>query len=208
MTKQTKILIGVGVVALAYYLFKDKFKGGGASTQLSKETIDCLRSKMIVANGKITEEQFNNLVANNFSESSISSLVETLSKVANPKADIQKLKNSAMAEFYSLIKNCKDGQKTSMPQMNDNPNLQTTIYTCKDGIKVTQTIDRDKAMVMKFSDPCLKHGGILSYTDPTDVPYQNNKGGCPVGFKEIPMNCKKAPCGVTCVPYAKPNGSF
>ena len=33
MTKNTKIIIGVGAIALAYYLFKDKFKGGGASTQ-------------------------------------------------------------------------------------------------------------------------------------------------------------------------------
>ena len=175
MTNNQKILLGVGVVALAYYLFKDKFKGGGASTQTP----------------------------------------------SNPKleGDVDKKYEACLKEFESsarpsfrydpkqykdeFINNCMKRSSTT-----NSSNLQTTIYTCKDGIKVTQTIDRDKAMVMKFSDPCLKHGGILSYTDPTDVPYQNNKGGCPVGFKEIPMNCIKAPCGVTCVPYAKPNGSF
>jgi hypothetical protein len=143
MTKTTKIVLGVGAIALAYYFYT---KRGKVSTTSNE-------------------------------------------KPSEPNSGGSK-------------------PPTSEPSTIPSPNLKTTIYTCKDGFKVTQTIDKDKAMVMKFSDPCLKHGGILSYTDPNDVPYQNNKGGCPTGFKEVPMNCIKAPCGVTCVPYAKPNGSF
>jgi len=120
MTQNQKIAIGIGVVALGYWLYTKNKASKSAGTQLSKETIDCLRNKMLVANGKITEEQFNSLVANNFSESSVSSLVESLSKVANPKADIQKLKNSAMADVYSLIKNCKDSQSNTTPSVLQN----------------------------------------------------------------------------------------
>jgi hypothetical protein len=102
MTTNTKILLGVGAIALAYY-FYTKSKGSGAINQ---------------------------------------------GNVSTP-------------------------QKPYMPQVNPfseggaleprkiNSNLQTTIYNCKDGTKVSRTIDVTKAMLMKFEDPCRNNGGVL-----------------------------------------------
>ena len=211
MTKNQKIAIGIGALALGYWLYTKNKASKSAETQLSQEMISCLRSKMIVANGKITEQQFNNLVANNFSESSISSLVDSLSKVANPKADIQALKKSAMAEIYSLLKNCKDSQSNTTPSTTGTTTFEPPIsslpkkinvHTCKDGFKINVP-DYGMMTFAKVQDPCWKHGGTVNY-----VPIENvsTEGKCPTGFKKVDRMCKQAPCPYDCVPYAKPNG--
>ncbi len=100
MTNNQKILIGLGAVALAYY-FYTKSKGSGTESQLSQEIIDCLRGKLT----KLTDAQFNKLVENNFSETSLRSLIK---ETANPNADINTLTKSSLDEFNKILRDCKN----------------------------------------------------------------------------------------------------
>ena len=50
------------------------------------------------------------------------------------------------------------------PQTTLDGTLHTTIYNCKDGTKVSETIDVTKAYTTQYKDPCVNNGGIVRYT--------------------------------------------
>jgi hypothetical protein len=164
MTKNQKILIGVGVVALAYY-FYTKRKGSGGITETPSASNPCKNPNEVpCSNGSGKCYMINA----RYSEDPCK-----IDKPINLEGDVDENYNKCLKEFESLpmpqgtprfnfkqykedtIKDCMKRSSTTNPS-----NLQTTNYTCKDGSKFSERIDISKVRTMRFIDPCRNNGGI------------------------------------------------
>lgn len=121
MTRNQKIAIGLGALALGYWLY--------------------------------TKNKANKSV-------------ETPATSSNPA-------NIKLPEGSTIFVRSHEYIPTTIEKRAEETNFK--IFTCKDGFKTTEDVNK----WIGRTDPCLKHGGILSRTNKIDNPYQKDKYGMP-----------------------------
>jgi hypothetical protein len=181
MERNTKILLGLGAVALAYYLYtKNKAKSDPqapskpqTTPDLNKKLSDCM---MDLASVRMTKEGYEYSIANCMgcnkglvfnrttmecekANVKISQTESTLRKFCEKRIDDAVMSGKPLPAMpkEGLIRQCMEANRNALS------NQQVggiTIYTCKDGSKE----EVNEMQKVKREPPCKNKGGIINST--------------------------------------------